>query len=113
MKKILLFILLSSFTTYSQKNQQEPTKVVATVQSQIGEVQILQPSNPAVSYVTPAGDQELEKEYVFWLRVNGCYDCRTRQAEIIAFAFTTMQAQKDQEQAAKEVKQLTHQIKKQ
>lgn len=93
--------------------QKQPVKVVANVQSQIGEIAILQTTDPSVSYKSNAENLELEKQYVFWLRVTGCFDCRTREAEIIKAVLTVNQIQKDQSQAAKEVNQLTHQIKKQ
>lgn len=113
MKKILPFITILIFAFgYSQPKgmeliegfQEKPIKVIAHVQSKQGEFVILQPYNSKVSYYSSnTNGLEPEKQYVFWVRIIGCQDCRTKEVEILEADLTSKQAQKDQAEAAKRI----------
>lgn len=117
MKKLLIIIAISlSLPAVAQEKgmvliegyESEPFKVIAHVQSMQGDFVTLQPNNPQVSYsATDTTGLEAEKEYVFWVRLTGCEDCRTKQVEILEADLTVFQIQKDQKTAADRIKQLT------
>jgi hypothetical protein len=87
--------------------QEKPFKVIAHVQSMKSGYATLQPSNPYISYsAKDTLDIQVEKEYVFWVRLIDCAECRTKDVEILRADFTTFQIQKDQKTSADIIKQL-------
>lgn len=105
MKKLLLLFILFSLTgcASAQVDQKPLYRVVAFVQDKGKETARLQPDDSSVSYLVPSGEFENEKEYVFYLEITDCGDCRTRKAIVVDHAITTGQAQRDQEASAREL----------
>ena len=106
MKRLILLLALSLSlnSCMAQKTEQKPLyKVVAYVDKTDGVVRLDPTHNSQVSYSVPDGEYVHNKEYVFWLDITDCGDCRTKKAVVDRFAMTTQQAQRDQEAAAKKV----------
>tara|TARA_B100000953_G_scaffold290249_1_gene275083 strand:- start:2208 stop:2567 length:360 start_codon:yes stop_codon:yes gene_type:complete len=116
MKKLLLIsvLLLTGIQCQSQQGmvlidgyqEDDITKVNAFV-DKVENIVILAPTNNSqLNYIVKDGDFEHNKEYVFWLRIKNCDDCRAKKAEVVDFAMTTNQAQRDQQEAYKRIKKL-------
>lgn len=106
MKKLILLIALSFSVTscVAQKIEQKPLKKVIAYVDKYEETVRLNPTNDnSVSYLVPDGEYQKNKEYVFWIEIYDCEDCRTVKASVDSFAITTGQAQRDQAEAAKKV----------
>ncbi len=101
---LLLFILSILFIgcASAQVEQKPIHKTNATVQYIIGDKAVLQPNDSRISYeVAPDSTLIQNKEYVFWLDIVDCHNCRIIKAVIVDKAFTTYQAQRDQEAISK------------
>lgn len=83
----------------AQVEQAPLVKTNATVHTIIGEEAVLSVSSD-LSYTVPAGVLEVNKEYVFWLEVTGCNNCKNRTANVVAAVYTTSQVQRDQKAAS-------------
>lgn len=114
MKKLLpIIIALISLSCTAQKGmvliegfQEKPEKVIAHVQSKINNHVTLQPYNPKISYVGIDNiGLKTEKQYVFWVVVTGCRECRTKEVKILRADLTSKQVQKDQHKSAAEIRE--------
>ncbi len=106
MKRILLllFIPLCLSSCVSAQVEQRPLYITnATVQNILGDVAILQPNDYTKSYTVPVDSLELHKEYVFWLDIVDCHNCKTIKAIVVRKAFTTYQVQRDQKKISEEL----------
>ena len=115
MKKLLTLLLLISCSAFGQQKgmkliegyEPKPFKIIAHVQSKKGGYATLQPNNPMVSYsAKDTLNIQKEKEYVFWVRLTGCENCRTKDVEILRADLTTFQIQKDQKASREAIQQL-------
>jgi len=104
-KLILLFALSFSLTScVGQKIEQKPLyRVIAFVDKTDGVVRLDPTHDSSVSYSVPDGEYVHDKEYVFWLDITDCKDCRTKKAVVETFGITSAQAQRDMEAAASKV----------
>ena len=105
MKRIILLLALSCCIGCSaQRTEEKPLyKVVAFVDKVDGSVRLDLSHDSSVSYSVPDGEYVHNKEYVFWLDITDCKECRTRKAVVADYAITTGQAQRDQAAASKEL----------
>lgn len=100
---ILSLFLITGCAASAQTDMKPLKKVVAYVDKYQGIIRLDPSHNSKITYDVPDGDYEHNKEYVFWLDVMDCHDCRTKKAVVVKYAITTQQAQRDQEKCAKEL----------
>lgn len=100
---ILLLVFGFMFTSCSaQKIKQVPVKkVIAYVDKIEGAVRLDPTHDASKNYFVNEGEFLQGKEYVFWLEVVDCDKCRSVKAVVVAYAITTNQAQRDQEEQKK------------
>ena len=104
MKKIFLLLCFVILSSCAAAQQPPLKKVIAFVQEKNATTARLHKDGSKYTYIVPAGPFELEKEYVFYVEITGCHDCRARTAKVIRWSMTTAQAQRDQAKDAEDLK---------